>query len=477
MGRRGARGVAARLIAGVVDCRPGEAVPALLAALQFFLLLFGYFMLRPLRETMGLARGADHVQTLFQISAGAMVVAVPLYSFAASRIRRGVLVPGVYAGSILCLAGFLAAMLAIPEGSRAWLGDVYYVWLSVFNLFIVSVFWQLLADVFSHEQGKRLFGFIGVGGTAGAIAGSAYSWKLADVVGSVGLIASATAMIAVSMCIALVLCRVGRTTSAEASRHPAKANGDASDRSEPGPLGGSAFAGIARLFSSRFLGGIGLVVMLFAITSTLLYFEKLRIVEAAAEADNDRTSLFAGITLAGQTLTIVFQVLLTGRLMRWLGVGSLLAVVPLVSIVGFAVLDFAGSIVVYTVFEATRSASNYALSKPARETLFTVVPRADKYKAKSGIDTFVYRGGDLAGSFVYRAIAAVGAPISVMAVPLGICGVGLAWWLGREGSRRGSADQKRYVDQESGGDDVGVSTQQPRERGNLEREQHATIAS
>ena len=456
--------VARRVIARVVDCQPGELLPSALAAAQFFCLMFGYFILRPLRETMGLRGGEAHVQSLFQITAVVMLVAVPVYGLVASRVRRGVLVPGAYAFSIVCLAAFLVGMIAIPEADRAWLGDAYYIWLSVFNMFIVSVFWQLLADVFTLEQSKRLFGFIGVGGTAGAIAGSAYAWTLSERIGPSGLIASGGVLIALSMGVAVVLCRRGG---------PGRGAREASPSSIGGALGGSAFAGLRRMVTSRYLGAIGLVVLLFALTSTLLYFEKLRLVAAEAESDADRTALFALITLCAQIGTITLQLLLTGRLMRWLGVGTLLAVVPVISVVGFAALDLAGSIVVYTVFEATRSAANYALSKPARETLYTVVAREDKYKTKAGIDMFVYRGGDLAGSFVYGLVARAGAAVSVLAVPLGLAGITLAWWLGR-------AERQLAGDDACEGD--GANFQQCGIQGTVdsqgtEREQHATIAS
>lgn len=424
-------------LARVVDVRSGETRPMVLAAAQFFLLMFGYFLLRPLRETMGLRGGPEHVQTLFRITVAVMLMATPVYGFAAARIRRGVLVPGVYAFTLLCLGGFLAGMLVIPEASRAWLGDVFYIWLSVLNLFIVSVFWQLLADIFTLEQSKRLFGFIGVGGTAGAIAGSSLAWRLSEALGTVGLIAWAWALIGVSMLIAVVLCGVRRR--GEIERRTALSELDAG-AATPGAVGGSAWAGLGRLIASRYLGAIGLTVMLFAVTSTLLYFEKIRLVEMAAGSDGDRTALFAGITLSGQVLTILFQIFLTGRLMRLLGVGVLLAVVPIVSLIGFLALDLVGTIAVYTVFEATRSAGNYALSKPARETLFTVVSRQDKYKAKAGIDTFVYRGGDVAGSLASAKIMALGLPISVFAVPLGIVGVVLSWWLGRTERRLADGD-------------------------------------
>ena len=223
-----------------------------------------------------------------------------------------------------------------------------------------------------------------------------------------------------------------------------------------------------------YLGGVGMMVLLFTIGSTLLYFEKLRIVELAVEGDADRTRLFAGIELAGQILTVVLQLLLTGRLMRWLGVGVMLAAVPLITVLGFGALGLFPTLAVLTVFEATRRAGNFALTKPARETLFTVVPREDKYKAKAGIDTFVYRGGDSVGTGIDWALARLGAPIAAVAIPVGVIGIVLAGWLGRRqkvlaGASPGMLAPGQHQDQQ--GDAVGVS------KPDSERDKHETVAS
>jgi AAA family ATP:ADP antiporter len=455
-----------RLIARLVDIRENEAPAMLLASAQFFLLLFGYFMLRPLRETMGLRGGVDEVQILFQVTVGVMVVGNLVYGTIASRARRLRLVPGVYAAVVLSLGGFLAWMLMTTPDERLWMGRVFYVWLSVVNVFSVSVFWQLLADVFTLEQSKRLFGFIGVGGTAGAIAGSSFAWQLADSIGTLGLMASASVLFLGAGAIAVVLCRLA----------PARDDTGRTRADDARAVGGRAWSGLTRLFRVPYLGGIGLLVLLFTIGSTLLYFEKLRIVEMAVEGDADRTRLFAGIELAGQVLTVALQVLLTGRLMKWLGVGSLLAVVPLVTVLGFGALGLFPTLAVLTVFEATRRAGNFALTKPARETLFTVVDREDKYKAKAGIDTFVYRGGDSVGTGIDMLLAKLGVPVAAVAIPVGLAGLWLARWLGRQENTRA---QRRtgmlgmQPDRRTGraGDAVGVCGS------DTERDGHATIAS
>ena len=406
----------------VFEMKPGELRLALLAAGQFFCLLFGYFMLRPLRETMGLRDGVDVLRNLVLATITTMVVANVVYGFVASRVPRVVLVPGVYGFAIVSLGGFLSVLMGSGGEPGRWTGYAFFVWLSVFNLFAVSVFWSLMADVFTLEQGKRLFGFIGVGGTAGAIAGLSLVWKLAPSLGTFGLMATASVLIAASGAIAVVMSRW------------ASAHG-----SEGEPVNGASWSGLTHLLGSRYLSAIGTVVLIYTVLSTLLYFEKARIIEATVENDADRTAVFAAIEWWAQVLTILIQVFLTGRLMKWLGVGVLLAVVPAVSVIGFATLGLVPSLAVVAVFEAVRRATNFSLSKPARETLFTVVSRDEKYKAKAGIDTFVYRGGDTVGTLADDLLARLAVPVALVAVPLGAAGVGLSLWLGRRG-------REKYID-------------------------------
>jgi len=413
-------------IAGLVDVRDGEMVPSSLAAAYFFCLMFGYFMLRPLRESMGLEGGVDSLRVLFLVTLGVMLVVNVGYGWLVSRLTRRVFIPLVYRGAIVCLLVFLGLLLSGQEAGGI-VGRVFYVWLSVFNLLAVSVFWALMADTFTLAQGKRLFGFIGVGGTAGAIAGSAFAWRLAEAIGPVGLMIGAIVLIELAARVAGRL--AGRRSGGLEQR-------DGRDQ----PVGGASWRGLLDVMRNPYLGGIGVYVMLYTVLSTLLYFEKMRIVDAAVSGSDARTSVFAGIELAGQTLTILVQLFLTGRLMRVLGVGVLLAAVPVVTVAGFAALLAAPTLGVLTSFDAVRKASNYALSKPARETLFTVVTRDEKYKAKGVIDTFVYRAGDSVGTLADKGVAAVSVSAGALAIPLAFIGVGLAAWLGwRE---RGRADER-----------------------------------
>ncbi len=423
------RRTAARLLRRVIDVRDGELVPAVLSGLYFFCLLFGYFMLRPLRDAMGLDGGVDSLRVLFLVTLGVMVAANVLFGVLASRLPRRVLVPLVYWIAIACLAGFLALLLAAGERPSPWVGRTFYVWLSVFNLFAVSVFWAFMADLFTLDQGKRLFGFIGVGGTAGAICGSAWTGLLAQRLGDAGLMASGMLLVAGAAVIATLLGRL-------AARRPHPEGDRAAD---PPALGGSAWHGVTAVVRSPFLLGIAAYVALYTILSTLLYFEKMRIVAGFVEEREARASILAFIEMAGQTATILVQLFLTGRLMRRLGVAALLAVVPVITILGFIGLAAVPGLLVIGVLEACRRAGNHALSKPARETLFTLVPREARYKAKAFIDTFIYRGGDTVGTLGDLLMAALGAGVWLLALPLGGVSLLLSVVLGRRERRPGAS--------------------------------------
>lgn len=409
--------------------RSEEVSPALIAAVQFFCILYGYFLLRPLRETFGVAQGLDTLRWLFIINVGVMLAVNIAYGALVARLGRERFLPIVYHTATACLVLFGVMLFWIPDSGSATVGAVFYVWLSVFNVFIVSVFWALLADVFSREQGKRLFGFIGVGGTAGAIAGSASAWTLAEHIGPVAMLAIAVLFVQVAAALAGMLSKraTPRTTS-DPARHA--------------PLGGASWEGLAGLVRRPLPFALAITVLLFTVLSTFLYFEKMRIVAAVVESDAGRTRFFAAVEFWGQTLTVLIQLFLTGRLMKLLGVGAMLSVVPLVTLAGFAVLAVEPTLGVIAVFEAVRRASNFSLSRPARETVYTVMSREDRYKAKAAIDTFVYRGGDVVGTLGHGALLAVplAAAVSIAAVPLSLLGLAAAVWLG-VASRR-AADQQ-----------------------------------
>ncbi len=415
-----------RLLQTVANIRREEVGVVLWACGYFFCLLCAYYILRPLREEIGLAGGVRNLPWLYLCTLGAMLVLAPVFAALVSRFPRRIFVPVAYRFLILNLLGFYAAFRLLPETDRVTLGRVFYVWISVFNLFVVSVFWSVMADGFALEQSKRLFGIIAVGGTLGALAGAALTGNLVERVGRINLILFSVVLLEAAVwCVwhvrrrfdrqplgARVLDAPPRVRAADARRQP-----------QARPAGG-AFDGILRTIRSPYLLAVCAYLFLYPLTSTFVYFEQANIVDAAFGDDRAaKVQLFAQIDFWVNALTLVLQTLLAGRLISRLGVGLGLTLLPAVTVAGFVALAFAPVLGVLVVFQVLRRAGNYGITRPARETLFTVIPRADKYKAKNFIDTFVYRGADAVGAWTFGTFSAIGlglAGIALVAAPLAL---------------------------------------------------------
>jgi AAA family ATP:ADP antiporter len=386
----------------------------------FFCLLAGYYILRPLRDEMGVAGGVRNLQWLFTATFLVMLAAVPLYGWLVARVPRRRFIPLVYHFFVLNLALFWVLLALDVE--RETVARVFFVWISVFVLFAVSVFWSFMADVWSSAQGKRLYGFIAAGGSAGALAGPALTIGLAGTIGAVNLL-----IVAALLLEAAVLC--ARKLEVEQKGSSERQNA----------VGGGAIDGILMVLRSPYIGGITLWVGLLSVAATFLYFEQAAIVAAASDDPAVRTRIFAGVDLAVGLLTIAVQFFATGKLIARFGVGAALALLPVVFAVGFAVLAVAPVLAVVIAFQALQRTANFAISNPAREVLFTVVARDEKYKAKNVIDIVAVRGADAAGGWLFTGLRTLG--MEVRSIPLVAIGIAaaclvIAVALGRAHERR-----------------------------------------
>nr|WP_128564397.1 MFS transporter [Methylobacterium crusticola] len=405
----------------LTDVRP-EEVPALgWAWLYIFAILSSYYVMRPIRDQMGLAGGLENLPWLFTATlVGMLALNVP-FGWLVRTLPRARFIPLTYrffAANILLFALVLA--FSGPEAT-VWIGRVFFVWLSIFNLFVVSIFWATIVDVFDTEQGKRLFGFIAAGATLGAITGSAFTAVLARDV--------ATSVLLVGAALLLELAVFSMRGLARLSDALTRGPGAATQA-----IGGSPLAGISRSLRSPYLLNISLFLLLFSITSTFLYFEQAGIAKRSFPDRGSQTAFFASVDLAVNVLTLGVQLFLTGRIVRRLGVGMTLAILPLVSAVGFGLLALSPTIASVVVFGVLRRAGNFAIARPVREVLFTVLPREDRYKAKSFIDTVVYRLGDQVGAWSFSLVGAFGlgaTALSLVAVPLSLAWLLNGLWLGR----------------------------------------------
>ena len=421
----------------VVDVRPGEGRALLWSFAYFFCLLAGYYVLRPLRDEMGIVGGVKNLQWMFTATFVVMLAAVPLFGAIVAKLPRRRFIPLVYHFFVANIAIFWALLFAgidTPVVAR-----VFFVWISVFNLFAVSVFWSFMADLWASEQGKRLFGFIAAGGSAGALLGPLLTVVLVKAIGPMNLLIVAAVLLEMA-----VLC-AGRLESAQVDRalhrwamsaHSARPLERAA---EDQPLGGDYLSGIRVVFRSRFLLGICAYVLLLTATATFLYFQQANIVAAASGDSAERTRIFAAIDLAVGVLTIGVQFIATGRLIARFGVGAAAAFLPLVFAIGFVMLAWAPMVGVVMAFQALQRTANFAISNPAREVLFTVLDREEKYKAKNVIDIVVFRGADALWAWFAALLRSAGlelASISLAVVPVTAVWLVLALALGRSQERR-----------------------------------------
>ncbi|MBA3960871.1 MAG: MFS transporter [Chthoniobacterales bacterium] len=416
------RGLLASWQRRIVDVRPEEVRALWFAFLFNFIVLASYYVIRPIRDDIGAAGGVENLSWMFSATLAGMLIANALFSAIVARMSRRKFIPLSYRFFILNLAAFYLLMRTASSTQAIWVGRGFYVWVSVFNLFVVTVFWAFMTDIFNSDQGKRLFGFISVGGTLGGILGGTLTASLVQKIGTANLlILSAILLEAGAWCV--------RFFPTGFRREDAKERKDAER-----PIGGNLWSGISHVFSSPYLLGICAFMLLHAITATLVYFQQADITAHEFHDRAARTAFFAQLDLSVNILTVLVQIFLTGRLLKWLGVGLTLAMLPLISLVGFAALAIMPVLSLLAFFQVLRRAMNYAVSRPAREVLFTVLRREDKYKAKSFMDTFVYRTGDQIGAWSYPALRWLGlglTGISWVAVPLAAAWCVLSLWLGR----------------------------------------------
>lgn len=403
----------------------GEGLATLWAFAYFFCLLGGYYILRPVRDTMGIVGGIDSLPWLFSATFIAMLLAVPLYGWVSGRYPRRVFIPAIYLFFIACLLLFYGLFRFTAESTIV--ARSFFVWTSVYNLFVVSVFWSFMADLFAPGQANRLFAFIAAGGTTGAIAGPMLTTLLAPTLGNFNL------LIVSALMLGLALVCVWRLRG---WRNPA---GSRCRLAQPEQgLGGSSWEGLQRLGRSPYLLGIGAFIVLYTMLSTFLYFEQAHIVARSFVDDDQRTRVFAAIDLAVNVLTIILQLFISHRLIRRYGVGHALAIVPLVCVAGFLALGLVPSLFVLAGFQVLRRAGNYAVTRPARESLFVAMSPTDRYKSKSVLDTVVYRGGDAVSGWLFAALTALGlglSGIAFVAIPLASAWAVLAYWLARQQKR------------------------------------------
>ena len=421
------------LICKFVDIRDDDELSGLLIATAYgFFIMFSYYILRAVRDEISSAdRG--NLQILWTVVFFVMMLAVPAYSWLASKFSRGVFVPLANRFFIACLLAFWVCLMFLPHEVRPWIDRVFYVWTSVFALFVVTVFWGFLSDCFDNNQGKRLFSFVAVGSSLGAIAGSAVTAGLVGALPAFSLLLLACIPLEVASWCARALHRRFNTGSVTIPGEAARV------------ITGNAWSGMRAVFASRYLMGIAGFIALMTFVSTILYFQQASLVADAFANRTERTVFYARVDLVVNSLTIVFQLYLTARIIKWLGVGLTLAIIPTLMAMGFVVLGLYPTLAALVVVQVIYRAGRYGLTKPAREILWTVLGREAKYKSKPFLDAAVYRGGDLVSGWIYTGLAALGLSIGAIALTAApVAGVWtiLAFKLGSKQERMANRELK-----------------------------------
>jgi len=408
----------------VMPATPRERGAALWSFAYFFALLAGYYVLKPIRDQMGIAGGTKNLPWLLTATFVTLLVAQPFYGALVARLPRAKFIPVVYHFFVANLLLFWLALLLDIE--KMIVARVFFVWVSVFNLFAVAVFWSFMADMFTAEQGKRLFGFIGAGGTAGGLLApivvKGWLWASFDPAGL--LIVSAVFVELAVFCVY----RIGRLTKPQTQVAP-----------EEQRVGGSIFAGLIALIRSPYLLGVAGWVSLLSFGATVLYMAQAELVSTTVHGAAAQTNFFASIDLTVNLLTLATQVVATASFLKRFGIGVAAAALPAAYVAGFAVLAVSPVLAVVFALQVVQRWMNFAIANPARHLFFTVVGREEKYKAKNVIDVVVYRGSDSLYGWVYHSLQAFGLKLGAVALcmlPVAVGWAALSIALGRTQERR-----------------------------------------
>lgn len=385
-------GLAARLL----SIRPDERRAALLSFLCFFSLLCAYFLLRPVRDEMAILAGPENIPNLFLATFTAVLVLVPVFGWITKRIERRVFLPGLFVFFILNLLGFFWAF--DNEALNAvWVARTFFVWLSVFNMFVVSLFWSFMADLFSREQARRLFGLIAGGGSAGAICGPLATTLLVGHIGIAYLFLIAAVLLSGTLLAIVALLRWARTH--EHDSHPVN---------EHRPIGGGVLEGFLLVVRNPYLLGIAGFFLIGTFCGTAMYMFQANLFSEHIPDSLTRTRLLGSMDTSINVLALLLQVFVARHAIARLGVPATLSLLPLFSIAAFVAVSLAPGVALVVVIQVLRRATNFGLNGPARENLFTVVSPQAKYKAKNFLDVTVVRGADVVSSQTIRAIQSLG---------------------------------------------------------------------
>ena len=398
----------------------------------FFCVLSSYYILRPVRESMAVGSGPNTIPWLFFGTFVTMLIATPVFGWVASRYARRQFLPWVYLFFITNILIFWVVFsIAIDSDSdHVWLGRVFFVWLSVFNLFVVSVFWSFMADIYTREQGRRLFGVITAGGSIGALIGGGATSILVVTIGFQNLFPFAATLLLIA-----IFCITRLRRWVEQSHADDVLETAASKK----PLGGNPFSGITHVFSSKYFTGIAISSIIASLLGTALYMFMAQLVAQAIPDVDEQTRFFSNINNATNAIALLGQLLVVKHVVHRFGVGVSMSLLPVASVAGFILLAIEPTLAIVALITVLRRALGFGFSKPTTDMLYSVVTPEEKYKTKNFIDTAVYRSGDLIGTWSIKGFVLAGLSIpaiSVLMLPFAAIWGAIAIWLGRDYRRQ-----------------------------------------
>ena len=390
-----------------------EIKATFLSFLFVFILMAAYYILRPVRDAMASDWTDAEVSFLWTLNFFISAGVVALYGAAVSHIKFKHLVPGMYGFFALTFLSFFLAIITVAD--RVLVDKSFYVWVSVFSLFHVSVFWSYMADTFNKEQAKRLFAIIAAGASAGALVGPSIPTLFADKIGTDSLMLIAATLLIIPVPIILYLARLKQT-----ELHNENVHADLSAVK----IGGNPLAGFKQFFTNPYLLAIGVFILLYTMIGSFVYFEQKNLLADFDRAQ--RTQILGGIDWVTNILTFALAFFATGRLVEKFGMAATLALLPVLVVAGMLVLAFAPVLTILLALQVGRRAGNYAVTRPAREMLFTGVSRETRFKAKPVIDIVVYRGGDTVTAWLFTGLTQ-GLGLGIGAVALVGAGIAAIW--------------------------------------------------
>ncbi|MFH8136292.1 NTP/NDP exchange transporter [Pantoea osteomyelitidis] len=411
-----------KLLKSLAEVKSEEIAAVTWALLYIVSLFLSYYVLRPIRDESGVANGIDKLPWLFTGTLVVMLIVSPAFAYLVRKFHRNKLIILSYRFLALNLVIFSVLFILATPPVSVWVSRAFFIWVSVFNLFAISVFWSFVVDIFNGDQGKRLFGLLSAGATLGGLLGATLTSILVEHIGHAGL------LILSAVFIELAVFSSKKLSAESHNLHPVE------DKNRQAAAGGSIFSGMVHTFQSPYLLGLAFFILLYSLTSTFLYYQQASIAEHYFTNRAERTAFFANMDIIVNSLTLLIQVFITGRVMHKFGVMITLCALPLISILGFSMLAVYPALSVLVAAQVARRVSNFAFARPTREVLFTSSSREDRYKAKNFIDTVIYRGGDQAAGWGYASLTGLGLSISqlaVIAIPLSLVWFFISVWLGR----------------------------------------------